>query len=170
MDLRFKAPSGRPGKQSGLPLHHPACSRNKVSFIVLAFIGALFFSCTPKVAETIRKHTYPPEFNFITSEQLKSTMWQFAEQVSKLETVMADQNIPSESRRQEVVLVLRKMEKISLALGGADWPSNHPKVSRNIARFREDLAAARSAVEREPPIYYLVGSISGACAHCHQAK
>jgi hypothetical protein len=59
------------------------------------------------------------------------------------------------------------MQITSRELGPQDWPSNHPKVARNVGRFRKDLANAQRAVQVDPPSYYLAGSVSGACMHCH---
>jgi hypothetical protein len=66
-----------------------------------------------------------------------------------------------------VISILSRMETFSKSLGPQNWSSNHPKVARNIGLFRADIARARRAVQVDPPSYYLAGSISGACMHCH---
>lgn len=139
--------------------------------MLLLFFAMLFFpSCSPKIAEEIRRHTYPPKFDYITSEELKSTMWRFAAQVKQLDDVMQKPEFPAEDRRREAIRILSEMERVSMDLGTGGWPGNHPEISRNIIVFRRDLAAARRALETDPPLYYLAGTISGACSHCHSAR
>lgn len=138
--------------------------------LLLFFVILVFSACSPKIAEEIRRHTYPPKFDYITSEELKSTMWRFAAQVKQLDDVMQKPELPAEDRRREVIRILSEMEKVSMDLGTGGWPGNHPGVSRNIVVFRGELASARRALETDPPLYYLAGTISGACSHCHSAR
>jgi hypothetical protein len=96
-------------------------------------------------------------------------MWKLADRVSKLDELVREGEPRSGVVREEAIALLADMEQISSALGLGDWPSNHPQVSRNVGAFREELAAARRALEMEPPSYFLAGSVSGACTHCHNA-
>lgn len=97
-------------------------------------------------------------------------MWRFAAKVQQLDDVMREMQPSREGPKREVDRILSEMEQISMNLGPEGWPGNHPKVSRRIERFRDDLAAARRALALNPPNYYLAGSIAGACSHCHTAK
>ncbi len=137
---------------------------------LMLLIGLTVSGCNLNIAKEIRRHTYPPEFNYTTEKELKTTMWQLAAQVKKLEEVMQNPNVNGDLRRREAMQILTEMEQISKALGMEGWPGNHPKVSRNITKFRSDLVAARRALETNPPVYYLAGTISGACSHCHGAS
>lgn len=124
--------------------------------------------CESDVAARVRKHTYPPTFQYFTAAELQGTMWQLADLVSQLDAQMETSGSADDGeRRAEVIRLLAQMERVSKALGPGGWPSNHPKVSRHVERFRLELAAARRAVELDPPSYYLAGTISGACLHCH---
>jgi len=145
--------------------------RNKsLSIILLAVFSLLVTACNPKIAKEIRRHTYPPEFNYIPEKEFKSIMWRFAEKVKQLNEVMREANLSGDGPKREVVRILSEMEKISMDLGPEAWPGNHPKVARHITMFRSDLLAARRALDMDPPNYYLAGSIAGACSHCHRAK
>lgn len=73
-----------------------------------------------------------------------------------------------EPSQAEVVRLLQAMERVAASLGPGDWPSNHARVSRNLERFRADVAAARQAAERDPPSYYRAGVVTGACSQCHR--
>jgi len=95
-------------------------------------------------------------------------MWRLAAQASRLDRLMRDRGESGETLRLEVIELLLEMEKTSAALGQEGWPSNHPRVSRNLGAFREDVARARLDVEAEPPNYFFAGSISGSCVRCHE--
>ena len=41
----------------------------------------LALACADGSMEDLRRHTYPPDFKYISQEKLESTMWQLAAQV-----------------------------------------------------------------------------------------
>jgi len=125
--------------------------------------------CSKQSQERLRRRTYPPNFNFIPRDRLESTMWQLADRVSRLDELVREGEPKSGVVREEAIALLADMERISTALGLGEWPSNHPRVSQNVGMFRQELAAARRALEMEPPSYFLAGSVSGACTNCHRA-
>ncbi len=141
-----------------------------LSVLLFVFSILLLSACNPHMRAEIRKHTYPPEFTFITDKQLKSAMWQLAEHVKKLDEVILTTNGATAQERREIIQILSKMEEISMTLGREGWPGSHSTVSRNIMKFRTDLVSARRAIEIDPPSYYLAGTVYGACAHCHDTK
>jgi hypothetical protein len=124
-------------------------------------------ACSPAARERLREHTYPPSFNYITQEQLHAAMWQLADHSAQLDRLMREPGAGDEPLQARVILELGEMERAAAELGPGGWPSNHPLVSRNIDRFRQDLADARHAAALEPPSFFLAGSVSGACMHCH---
>ena len=134
--------------------------------LLVIFVFALT-ACNSSVLEQVRKVTYPPDFNYISDNKLKSTMWQLASLVARLDELMGSTESPSEAQRKEAVLLLGNMEKLSMQLATAQHASNHGKVSGNIDKFREAVIATRRALELDPPGYYFVGAVSGACLHCH---
>ena len=134
----------------------------------LAGIGlACVLACSPGAGERIRAHTYAPAFEYIPAEKLQFTMWKLAERVEQLDHRLRQAEADDAALRGDVAGILGEMERITAALGPGGFPSNHPMISRNIESFRDELAAARRAVELEPPSYFLAGSVSGACMHCH---
>lgn len=142
--------------------------------LVLGWLS-LVTACESDVAAQVRKHTYPPTFQYFTDTELKTTMWQLADLVAQIDGLLAGPALgssaeatpPTEAERQEIDRLLGEMTRVSRALGPGGWPSNHPVVSRGVERFRLDLAAARRAVQLDPPVYYLAGSVAGSCLHCH---
>lgn len=146
------------------------CRLLRGSVLALSLCAAGTSGCTSDLLERTRAHTYPPNFNYIPNEKLDSTMWQMAAQVDELDERLREATAGDEALQGDVVRMLGEMEQTSRALGMGGWPSNHPQVSRNVETFRLDLHHARRAVELNPPSYFLAGSISGACMHCHGTR
>jgi len=138
--------------------------------VVLVAVACVWLACSTGGLEALREHTYPPSFNYVSEEQLQSAMWKLADQAIRLDRMMRTANVGDEALQAQVIWLLTEMVFVTGELGPADWPSNHPRVSRNVAVFRRDLEAARRAVEVDPPNYFLAGFISGACVHCHEAE
>jgi hypothetical protein len=131
--------------------------------------GIAWLGCSSASLERVREHTYPPTFNYISEDQLQSTMWDLAAHAAELDRLMRESHAADENLQQQVVFQLTELTRVAEAMGPGDWPSNHPRVSRNIGQFRRDLEAARHAAELDPPNYFLAGSVTGACIHCHDA-
>jgi hypothetical protein len=129
--------------------------------------GVAWIGCSPGAREGLREHTYPPSFNYIPAERLQSTMWILADHAAQLDRLMRRPDEAGETLQAQVILQLTEMERSAEALGPGGWPSNHPRVSRNVDTFRQDLEAARHAAALDPPNYFLAGSVAGACVHCH---
>jgi uncharacterized membrane protein len=139
------------------------------------YVLATFLACGALVAcagfpAWLRQYTYPPDFKYITQEQLRSTMWQLARQVRELQLLMQEPTSTNERQRQEVVERLTAMEHTTNQLNTSGRPSNHPVINHNLDALRRDIALARASVERNPPNYFLVGSVTGACVYCHRGN
>jgi hypothetical protein len=140
--------------------------RNGGYFVAGLLLASAFIGCAD-VSSRLRRYTYPPDFNFITEEQLRSTMWQLARDVRELDrTVRAPAPI-EEPRRGEILKLLVSMEHAAERLGQEGRRSNHPVIDEHLATLRRDIALARKQVENEPPNYVLVGLLPGACMYCH---
>jgi hypothetical protein len=127
-------------------------------------------ACADGVAARVREHTYPPTFRYFTQAELTTTMLQLADLVSQIDRAMQGPPLDdsaAEARREQVDRLLGDMQRVTRLLGPGGWPSNHPVIGPNVEKFRLDLTAARRALRFDPPSYYLAGSISGACLHCH---
>ena len=120
-------------------------------------------------AKQVRQYTYPPDFRYITREELRSTMWQLAYHSRELNQLMRGPDTPQQ-HRAEIIEQLRAMESAAARLSQSGWPSNHPLIEMNQARFRQDIRTAREAVERDPPNYLLVAPVTGACVYCHGGR
>lgn len=126
----------------------------------------LLASCSGALDAT-RRHTYAPDFNYITDAQLQGAMWQLAAGTSRLDEILASGSPVSFEERRSVIQILQSMQAAADSLGPEGWPSNHPRITEHLPRFQEQLARAVRNVQLEPPSYYLAGTISGACHACH---
>lgn len=139
--------------------------RRKLVLLVVASVTLL--SGCADVPALVRRHTYPPNFQYITREQLHSAMWQLADHVRALDAVMRQPGPIDAARHAEVERLLLAMREDTSALQASGRPMNHPLIGEHLKTFQRDVSQALAGVEAVPPNYYLVGSISGACLPCH---
>ena len=81
-----------------------------------------FAACTGDPAAELRRHTYPPEFNYIPPAKLKSTMWQLAQQVSELDRLVNEVPDGEAPPKELIEAVLDAMAQSAHGLGSG-WPS-----------------------------------------------
>ncbi len=134
-------------------------------FLPLALALLLAHGCE-SLAARLRAHTYPPDFHYISDEQLRSTMWRLAYHSRALRELMSSPEAAA-SRRAEVIDHLDLMEQAALDLNRSGRASNHPVIDDQRSSFLRDIRWAREAMSREPPNFLLAQSVSGACAACH---
>jgi hypothetical protein len=136
-------------------------------WLSVALTAVSMFSACTGFSSWVRQYTYPPGFNYITSEQLHSVMWQLARDVRQLDGTMRQPGEPDEPRRAQILRLLVSMEDVTGRLSKEGQTSNHPIIDTNLSAFRRDIGLARKAVEGVPPNYTLVGLLPGACIYCH---
>lgn len=141
--------------------------KRPIEIMGLLLLPLLFVSCT-----SLRKHTYPPDFAYLEEEKLHSAMWEVAKHSEAIHRIMdaSSEGALSAEQRDEVVGHLTAMEKATGTLTTQSVESNHPVIAQNIHKFRSDIQMALAAAEREPPNYYLAGSITGSCLYCHKSN
>ena len=94
-------------------------------------------------------------------------MGQLALHVRELDALLAESEERRTVSRDQVVERLRAMQGLARTLGSGEVRSNHPMLDEGIDAFRGRLGAALRAAQRDPPNYYLAGTVSGACGYCH---
>ena len=137
-------------------------------FALLIF-GALQLSGCADWARWVRQYTYPPEFRYVESDEIRATMRVLAFHAREVNQLMRLDGAP-QAHRAEIIEHLRAMEQAAESLDQAGGPTNHLKLDMNLPSFRRDLKFAREAIEREPPNYLLAGPVTGACANCHGGR
>src|SRR5512142_2264817 len=80
----------------------------RLSFGVIAILAASAAGCAA-FGPWVRQYTYPPDFRYITPEQLHSTMWQLAYRSRELHRLMSLTGDPG-THRSEIIEHLRAME------------------------------------------------------------
>ena len=142
--------------------------RSAVLLLLVTALGAtLFAGCTPA---KIRRFTYPPDFKYLEHSQIESAMLKLARHVRSLDRILREPDPESTDQQTQVAKILRAMETTAAELDPGGQQSNHPLIDRNIKAFRQDIEMARRAAEHDPPNYFLAGTVSGACRHCHQEQ
>lgn len=134
----------------------------------------LFLAGCNDFAAAVRTVTYPPDFTYVSSDELQSRMQALAYQLQQLDLVLASgQGEAPELMleiQQNVVDRLRAIERIGGTLQAGEAGSNHPFLQDDMATFLANVTQARLAASLNPPRYYLAGRISGGCANCHRVN
>ncbi len=137
----------------------------KLCFVFLGLIWLQILGCGG-FPERLRQYTYPPDFHYISTEQLHSTMWQLAYHSRELNRLMTPPSA-AESHRDEILKNLESMEQATIELNRTAWPTNHPLIDKNRSSFLRDIRMAEQAIRHEPPNFLLASSVTGACIYCH---
>ena len=136
---------------------------------ILIIVNLIFFSGCADFTRRLRQHTYPPDFQYISREQLQSTMWQLAFHSRELDRLIRSPEPPLKNR-SEILEHLGAMERAAEQLDRSGWPTNHPLIDMNLSSFRRDIRLAREVAEREPPNFMLASPLAGACVYCHGGR
>lgn len=113
----------------------------------------------------IKARAYAPSFQYLSKKKLRGHMIRMAERVTALEQALGDAK-PAE-RNARVRTALAGIKQIVQEIQGGATQTNHPKLDANLDRFSHLVDSAIDGAEREPPVYFFAGSISGACRYCH---
>ena len=117
----------------------------------------------------IREITYPDSMTYIDSRQMKSAMHEMAGNIALLDRLVAKDAL-QDIDQEQVLVLLDKLDAISLRLGDSGTVTNHSAIDEHLPAFREAIARARLMASVNPPNYYPVGRVSGACSACHQFR
>jgi hypothetical protein len=131
--------------------------------LALALFGT---GCADNSLEKIREVTYPPDFHYITSSEIHTTMGALASQVSLLEAIMWQADGPQFEDRAQVVEILSEMRTLALQLKKRGH-SNHARIHDEAPHLKRDIERALRSAKMDPPNYYYAGLVSGACSYCH---
>jgi hypothetical protein len=135
--------------------------------LVLLALSLTLVSCND-VAGTFRQVTYPPGFTYVSREELSSRMHELGYELQQLDLALAPENQPLSEQQQQVVDILRNIERIAGGIQAGEAGSNHPFLQNDMAAFMATVAQARASAGLNPPRYYGAGQVSGGCTNCHQ--
>lgn len=114
----------------------------------------------------IRRVTYPPDFHYVTQQEIRTTMDRLAVEVATLEAIMEKGGGPQAEDRPAIVASLERMEDLAAQLDQGER-SNHPRIGADAPRLRATIERALLAARTQHPTYYDVGRVVGACMYCH---
>lgn len=136
----------------------------RASLLFLA-ITALLAGCS---AAEIRPYTYPPDFSYITKEQIQGTMGQLAVRMVELDAIMDGREDPElePELQARVIVLLTELHELSLDLKRGTR-SNHPRIDRYAPELQRDMQLALRGARMQPPDYYSAGQVQAACEYCH---
>jgi hypothetical protein len=136
-----------------------------VSVVVL-----MMLSGCADTAALIRQATYPPDFNYVSGEELRSSMEQLGYQLQRLDMALVPAEAGQPVERGEVLDVLSNIERIGANLRAGEGGSNHPFLEDHMSNFVVEVGRARIAALMTPPSYYLAGRVAGGCVSCHRVN
>jgi len=154
---------------------------NKTIPSFLLFIMGLFFTvlmiaaCSSDFAANVRKVTYPPDFKYVSAQELRSGMEKMAFQLQLLDQALLTSNSEQimeqqqqQQQQQKVMDALRNIEKIGAKLQAGEGGASHPFLQDFMGGFVSKVTEARIAASLDKPRYYLAGKVSGGCVNCHK--
>jgi hypothetical protein len=117
----------------------------------------------------LRTYTYPPDLRYISQEELQSSMWQLAAEVTQLDHLLLAEQDPEllPPAPEKLEAVLGRIEGTARRLHSGARSSNHPLLNDHLDRFLKTVQRARHDLQRDPPRYAASGAVAGACAQCH---
>jgi hypothetical protein len=163
-EILFEAHGGNAPR----PFAASANMKTKASSIILGSLLLQLLGCAD-FAGWVRQYTYPPTFHYISTEQLRSTMWRLAYHSREVNQLLRSTGT-IESHRKEILEHLEAMARAATELNRTGWPSNHPLIDENRSNFLRDIKMAGDAIRSEPPNFLLAGSVTGACVYCHGSR
>jgi hypothetical protein len=125
-------------------------------------------ACTASL-ESVRTFTYPPDFHYITAQQIHTTMGALATEVDALDQIMWQPNGPLPEDQARVVAILSQMQTLAHELMRREH-SNHPRIDEHAPELQRDIQRALAASKMQPPNYYYAGVVSAACTYCHAPR
>ena len=137
---------------------------------IIFFSGFLATSGCSDFTATVRKVTYPPDFNYVSGQELRSRMNRLAFELQQLDNMLAENNTEQSTQQQRVLDTLLNIERIGTKLQAGEAGSNHPFLQDFIKDFVINVEQARDAASLNPPSYYFAGRVAGGCVNCHKVN
>ena len=105
----------------------------------------------------IRQATYPPDFNYVTGQELRDSMNNLGYLMQQLDEILEPAEAGQPVSQQEVITVLGNIERIGTNLRADEAGSNHPFLEDHMSDFVVAVGRARIEAMANPPRYYQGG-------------
>ena len=137
---------------------------------LLLFSTIMLISGCSDFAGAVRTITYPPDFKYVTGQELRSRMEQMAFQLQLLDQALAENNVVRPAQQQQVLGSLGNIRRIASNLQAGEAGSSHPFLQDFMKEFVSDVEQARNTAALDPPSYYFAGRVAGGCVNCHRVN
>jgi len=119
------------------------------------------------MGEAVRKHTYPPDFDYVSRDELRSTMWVLASQIKTLDTLLAQEQAEPGSHNASIQQSLEAIDSALVRIQVDTPASNHPLLEEHVPEVQARVARALRDSRRDPPSYFAASTLADSCFLCH---
>ena len=145
----------------------PKPSRSRIALPLLTVAGTALLVVACIDMSEVRRAQYPPDFHYITKQEIRGVMAELAKEVVALDALLAKKGGPTDADREKILETLGRMRTSAGKLKTGSH-SNHPLLDQDAPRLARDIDRAIAEVKMSaPPIYYRAGQVVGACTYCH---
>lgn len=138
--------------------------RGWVAATALVLIGATLMLGCQRNAALLRLTTYPPDFRYISDDEIESVMWRLAGRVHELERVAAT----DEPEVETLLAILDRIEAEAHTLESTGGGSNHPYLQAKLRTFLSKVQRSQVGLRSDPPRVTTVDEVWRACSGCHE--
>ena len=136
-----------------------------LSQVIVILTIIMLVSCA-----TVRKVTYPPDFIYLESTQIRTSMLRMSLAMRRIDEVLAGQLPVDSTGQQRIVESLDIIDEITEQLDTGNSLTNHLLMDENLDHFRIEVRNAIRMVNAELPQYYAASRLSAHCVGCHRFR
>jgi len=119
---------------------------------------------------TIRKVTYPPDFIYLDSSQVQTSMLRMSLAMRRIDEILASQVLPAYADQQRILESLNTIDEMADSLDTGGHPTNHLLLDENLTQFKIEVRNALRTASADPPQFYAAGRLSAHCTGCHRFR
>ena len=148
----------------------PIAGERKTGPALLAILAALALPALISGCAQIRKATYPSNFVYLDSQQVRGEMALLSLYMRQIDEMLADSTRISSEQQQQLIKTLVSMDEVTNRLAAGSVETNHLTIDDNIDRFKQDVNVALRDASSDPPNYFALGRLAGSCTACHRYR
>ncbi len=118
----------------------------------------------------IRKATYPSDYVYLEQKEITNEMVLMSLYLREIDQILLDGATVSSEQQNRIIVVLNKISASASKLGGGNVRTNHLVLDDHIDEFRSEVNVALRDASSDPPNYFALGRLSGACLGCHKYR
>ncbi len=118
----------------------------------------------------MRKSTYPSDYVYLEKKEITGEMFQMSQYLREIDQILLDDSTVSSEQQKRIIVVLNKIGASANKLGGDNVRTNHLILDEHIDQFRSEVDLALRDASADPPNYFALGRLSGACLGCHKYR